>query len=133
MSSLTKFWMNECIQTIEFFFKEYIIKVLEDKKPSYRFLTFVFKALAKILEKGKVTIQLYINFDCEVNKDNILEKVLFELAKIVQDRFINIPLFSRAEKQNIKNHCLSLFIIMSIGLNDYRKHEIKSREVSDIV
>lgn len=77
----------------------------------------VFKALARILEHGKVTIQLYINFDCEVNKDNILEKVLFELAKIVQDRYAQAPSLSRQEKVSVKNHCLSLFIIMAMGLN----------------
>lgn len=64
MASLTKYWLFECITSVDFFFREYIIKVLEDKKPSFRFLSYVFKALAKILEKGKVTIQLYVNFDC---------------------------------------------------------------------
>lgn len=70
-----------------------------------------------MLEHGKVTIQLYINFDCEVNKDNILEKVLFELAKIVQDRYAQTSSLSKQERQSVKNHCLSLFIIMSMGLN----------------
>ena len=133
VSSLTKYWMFECVSTIEFFFKEYIIKVLEEKRPSYRFLTFVFKTLAKIFEKGKVLVQLYVNFDCEVNKDNILQKVLFELAKIVQDRYAQVQLFSKQQKQNIKNHCLSLFIIMSIGLNDYRKQELKAAETTEII
>jgi len=32
----------------------------------------VFKALARVMEHGKTTIQLYINFDCEVNKENII-------------------------------------------------------------
>jgi len=49
MASLTKNWLFECITPIDFFFREYIIKVLEDKKPSFRFLNYVFKALAKIL------------------------------------------------------------------------------------
>lgn len=35
------------------------------------------KALARIFEQGKVTVQLFINFDCEVNRLNIIEKVLF--------------------------------------------------------
>lgn len=133
MSSLIKFWLNETINCVEFFFREYIIKVMEEKKPSFRFLTLVFKALAKILENGKVTVELYINFDCEINRENVIEKVLFELARLVQDRFIQATFYNKAEKQSIKNHCLSLFVIMSIGLNDYRKHEQRPTPTEQIV
>ena len=77
MAYLTKYWLFECLSPIEYFLKEYIVKVLEDKKPSYRFLNLVFKSLARILEHGKVTVQLYVNFDCEVNKQNLVENVLF--------------------------------------------------------
>jgi hypothetical protein len=54
-----------------------VLKVFEEKKPSLRFLNMICKALARVFEQGKVTIQLYINFDCEVNRENIVEKILF--------------------------------------------------------
>ncbi len=87
-------------------------------------MTLVFKALARILEHGKVTVQLYINFDCEINKQNILENVLFELAKIVQDKHAQTPSLSKQERHSVKNHCMSLLIIMVMGLNEYRKAEL---------
>ena len=62
-----------------------------------------------------------------------MEKVLFELAKIAQDRFAQTLILSKVEKQSIKNHCLTLFIIMSIGLNDYRKQELREAEIKEIV
>jgi hypothetical protein len=129
MAYITKYWLNECLSVVEFFFREYIIKILEDKKPMMRMLNLVFKCLAKILERGKVTVQLYINFDCEVNKDNLIEKVLFELAKMIQDRFGQVPFFNKNEKKEIKNLCLTLFAITAIGLNNYRKQEPKQAQI----
>jgi hypothetical protein len=55
------------------------------------------------------------------------------LAKIAQDRFAQTPLLSKVEKQSIKNHCLTLFIIMAIGLNEYRKQELREADTSEIV
>lgn len=131
--SLAKYWLCECLSLIEYFFREYILKVLEDKKPSPKFLTLVFKALGKMFEHGKVFIQLYINFDCEVNKENIVEKTLFELARIVQDRFVHGGPLAKQDRIAAKNHCLSLLIILCMGLNEYRRSELKEIPTKDLV
>lgn len=70
--SITKNWLYECLSTVEHFFRDYILKVLDEKKPLLRFLNMICKALARIFEQGKVTVQLFINFDCEVNRLNIV-------------------------------------------------------------
>lgn len=85
------------------------------------------------MEHGKVTVQLYINFDCEVNKENVIEKCLFEVAKIAQDRFASGSHLSKQERQSVKTHCLTLFIIIAMGLNEYRKTEHKTIDVSEII
>lgn len=40
--------MVESVTSIEYFFKECALKVLEDKRPSFKLLIALFKALAKI-------------------------------------------------------------------------------------
>lgn len=75
------------------------------------------KALARVFEHGKVTIQLYINFDCEVNRENIVEKILFEVARILQDRFTHGSHLSKQDRLTVKNNFLSLLIIIAMGLN----------------
>ena len=64
MASLSKHWLCECSPTIEYFMKEYVLKILDDKRPSFKFLNLIFKSLAKMFENGKVTVQMYVNFDC---------------------------------------------------------------------
>jgi hypothetical protein len=40
--------MFECLTVIEYFFKENVLKVLEDKKPSFKILMHIFKLLARM-------------------------------------------------------------------------------------
>jgi hypothetical protein len=77
-----------------------------------------------------VTVQLYINFDCEVNRENIIEKILFEAARILQDRFTHGSHLSKQERLSVKNNYLSLLIIIAMGLNEYRKQESQVVETS---
>lgn len=77
MSSITKWWPTDCLSAIDYFFRESLLSILSDKKPNFRILMFTFKSLAKIYENGKTTVELYVNFDCEVNQHNTFEKLLY--------------------------------------------------------
>ncbi len=48
--------MLESMSSIEYFFRESLLKILEDKKPSFKLIIIVFKTLVKIFEYGKLKI-----------------------------------------------------------------------------
>jgi hypothetical protein len=45
--------------------------------------------------KGKTTIELYVNFDCEYNKTNIVERIIFEISRICQDKLASNNHFNK--------------------------------------
>ncbi len=47
------------------------------------------------ITSGKTSIELYINFDCEYNKSNVVEGILFELSKICQDKFTSTMYYNK--------------------------------------
>jgi hypothetical protein len=49
---LCRHWMVEALSSIEYFFKESALKLIEDKRPNFKLLITLFKSLAKILEYG---------------------------------------------------------------------------------
>lgn len=49
---LCRHWMVESVACIEFFFKDCALKLIEDKRPNFKLLISLFKALAKIFEYG---------------------------------------------------------------------------------
>ena len=64
-----------------------------------------------------------------------MEKIFFEVAKILQDRCStkDYNYLSRQDKLSIKNNYLSLLVIIAMGLNEYRKAEVKNIETLEIV
>lgn len=94
-----------------------MLKVFEEKKPSIKFLNLICRSLAKLFDNGKVAIQMYINFDCEVNRENIMEKILFEMARILQDRFSHANHISKQDRLSLKSRYLNSLLLIIMGLN----------------
>lgn len=71
------------------------MKVLNDKKPVFKHMMLTFKSIDKIFECGKSTIELFVNLDTEINRENAIGQILFELSKIAQDKFQHSPFYSK--------------------------------------
>lgn len=115
--SLLKWWPAETLPEIEFFIKEYILKIFADKKPDFKSLLLVFKSLDKMFESGRSIVELYVNLDCEVNKTNVIGTILFELSKIAQDKFTHSNHYNKQEKITLKNSCMTLYLNFCHALN----------------
>lgn len=60
--------MVESVASLEFFFKECALKLLEDKRPNFKLMIALFKALAKVFEYGTDLNKIREDFDRAVHK-----------------------------------------------------------------
>ena len=49
-----------------------------------------------------------------------MERILFELSKICQDKFASTMYYNKHSKTAIKNGAITLLSILAKGLNEYR-------------
>jgi len=59
--------------------------------------------------------------DCEINKQNVIGEILFELSKIAQDKFTFSNNYNRQEKIALKNSCMTLYYNFAFSLNQFKK------------
>jgi hypothetical protein len=83
---------------------------------------------------GRHLLELYCNLDCRLNRDNTVEKVMYEFGKILQDRFENAGYLNRHEKGVLKGQCLEIQRVMMNSLGEFaRRREGEEEDRGDMV
>ena len=72
---------------IEVFFKEIFLSIIESSSSSFIHRALVLEALARICADAQSVVDLYVNYDCDINGANIFERLTGNLARLVQERF----------------------------------------------
>ncbi|KAK6302607.1 hypothetical protein J4Q44_G00269620 [Coregonus suidteri] len=71
---------------IEVFFKEIFLYILETSTSSYDHKWMVIQSLTKICADAQSVVDIYVNYDCDLNAANIFERLVNYLSKIAQGR-----------------------------------------------
>ncbi|CAB1341061.1 unnamed protein product [Coregonus sp. 'balchen'] len=73
---------------IEVFFKEIFLYILETSTSSYDHKWMVIQTLTRICagEYAQGVVDIYVNYDCDLNAANIFERLVNDLSKIAQGR-----------------------------------------------
>uniref|UniRef100_A0A3Q3PZL0 SEC7 domain-containing protein n=1 Tax=Monopterus albus TaxID=43700 RepID=A0A3Q3PZL0_MONAL len=71
---------------IEVFFKEIFLYILETSTSSYDHKWMVIQTLTKICADAQSVVDIYVNYDCDLNAANIFERLVNDLSKIAQGR-----------------------------------------------
>lgn len=86
-----------------------MLNELEAKKPKLDTIISIQRFMNNIFKNGQNFVELYLNLDMTTNRENVIEKLMYELGRILQDRFnANTSDYSKADKIAIKNESLSL-------------------------
>uniref|UniRef100_A0A8C7JD07 ARF guanine nucleotide exchange factor 1 n=1 Tax=Oncorhynchus kisutch TaxID=8019 RepID=A0A8C7JD07_ONCKI len=71
---------------IEVFFKEIFLYILETSTSSYDHKWMVIQSLTRICADAQSVVDIYVNYDCDLNAANIFERLVNYLSKIAQGR-----------------------------------------------
>uniref|UniRef100_A0A131YT42 Brefeldin A-inhibited guanine nucleotide-exchange protein n=1 Tax=Rhipicephalus appendiculatus TaxID=34631 RepID=A0A131YT42_RHIAP len=71
---------------IEVFFKEIFLNILETSSSSFGHKWKVIQVLTRICADAQSVVDIYVNYDCDLNAANIFERLVNDLSKIAQGR-----------------------------------------------
>uniref|UniRef100_A0A8C5T6V5 ADP ribosylation factor guanine nucleotide exchange factor 1 n=1 Tax=Malurus cyaneus samueli TaxID=2593467 RepID=A0A8C5T6V5_9PASS len=71
---------------IEVFFKEIFLYILETSTSSFDHKWMVIQTLTRICADAQSVVDIYVNYDCDLNAANIFERLVNDLSKIAQGR-----------------------------------------------
>ncbi|CBY35510.1 unnamed protein product [Oikopleura dioica] len=71
---------------IEVFFKEIFLSIIESTSSTFVHRALVLEALARICADSQSVVDLYVNYDCDINAANIFERLVGNLARLVQTK-----------------------------------------------
>lgn len=112
LSLLTHFKQHLKIQ-IEVFFKEMLFAVLDSPSSSYEHKRIVVESLQRICMDKQCIVDAYLNYDCDLERANVFEKLVICLAKVAQgrpsvDTRITQPQVQKLRKKGLE--CLVLIL-----------------------
>ncbi|XP_046659778.1 brefeldin A-inhibited guanine nucleotide-exchange protein 1 isoform X2 [Homalodisca vitripennis] len=85
LALLSRFKMHLKMQ-IEVFFKEIFLNILETSSSSFEHKWMVIQALTRICADAQSVVDMYVNYDCDLNAANLFERLVNDLSKIAQGR-----------------------------------------------
>uniref|UniRef100_A0A8C5WI18 ARF guanine nucleotide exchange factor 2 n=1 Tax=Leptobrachium leishanense TaxID=445787 RepID=A0A8C5WI18_9ANUR len=85
LSLLSNFKMHLKMQ-VEVFFKEIFLNILETPTSSFEHKWMVIQTLTRICADAQCVVDIYVNYDCDLNAANIFERLVNDLSKIAQGR-----------------------------------------------
>ncbi|RMB95932.1 hypothetical protein DUI87_28046 [Hirundo rustica rustica] len=68
------------------FFKEIFLNILETSSSSFEHKWMVIQTLTRICADAQCVVDIYVNYDCDLNAANIFERLVNDLSKIAQGR-----------------------------------------------
>ena len=70
------------------FFEQIFLRILHSGNSSFSHRFYALQVLAKLFFHHKIILEFFINYDCEINHSNIVEKLFETLSKISQGRYL---------------------------------------------
>ncbi|XP_042263782.1 brefeldin A-inhibited guanine nucleotide-exchange protein 2 [Thunnus maccoyii] len=71
---------------IEVFFREIFLTILETSTSSFEHKWMVIQTLTRICADAQCVVDIYVNYDCDLNAANIFERLVNDLSKIAMGR-----------------------------------------------
>ncbi|CAD8080310.1 unnamed protein product [Paramecium sonneborni] len=110
-------------------------KFLESSNSSFDHKQYTLKVFNKILTRPKVVIEIFVNYDCSVGQNNLLQKILDMQCRIIQGRFSKLEFqasISINQELYLKSLCLDNFCGYVQSLKEYCEQYEDSQNVIQI-
>lgn len=97
---------------IEVFFKDVFLEILESPKSSFEHKWVVIEAVRRICADAQCVVDIYLNYDCDMNMANIFERLTTDLAKIAQGSYVGEHGCTIAQRQAIRTSGLECLVLI---------------------
>eukprot|EP01137_Pigoraptor_chileana_P033942 Opistho-2@25725 len=95
---------------IEVFFKDIFLNILETASSSFQHKWMVMQALSKVCADPQTVVDLFINYDCDLDMENIFERLVNDLSRIAQGRQSTELGGTPAQEQSMKTKGLECLV-----------------------
>ncbi|XP_041422402.1 brefeldin A-inhibited guanine nucleotide-exchange protein 1 isoform X1 [Xenopus laevis] len=95
---------------IEVFFKEIFLYILETSTSSFDHKWMVIQTLTRICADAQGVVDIYVNYDCDLNAANIFERLVNDLSKIAQGRGSQELGMSNVQELNLRKKGLECLV-----------------------
>ncbi|XP_043923098.1 brefeldin A-inhibited guanine nucleotide-exchange protein 1 [Protopterus annectens] len=95
---------------IEVFFKEIFLYILETSTSSFDHKWMVIQTLTRICADAQGVVDIYVNYDCDLNAANIFERLVNDLSKIAQGRGNQELGINHAQELNLRKKGLECLV-----------------------
>ncbi|KAL4477738.1 hypothetical protein ABPG72_018912 [Tetrahymena utriculariae] len=98
---------------LEMFTKEILLKMLESSNTIYHHRFYVLQVFSLIFKLPRVILEMFANYDCQLNSKNIAQNIVEQLAKISQGKYSKAEfstLFQPGQEQNLRETALQSLV-----------------------
>ncbi|KAM4706208.1 brefeldin A-inhibited guanine nucleotide-exchange protein 1 isoform 2-T2 [Rhinophrynus dorsalis] len=95
---------------IEVFFKEIFLYILETSTSSFDHKWMVIQTLTRICADAQSVVDIYVNYDCDLNAANIFERLVNDLSKIAQGRGSQELVMSNVQELSLRKKGLECLV-----------------------
>ncbi|KAL4432129.1 hypothetical protein ABPG74_014383 [Tetrahymena malaccensis] len=98
---------------LEMFTKEILLKMLESSNTIYHHRFYVLQVFNIIFKLPRVILEMFANYDCQLNSKNIAQNIVEQLAKISQGKYSKAEfstLFQPGQEQNLRETALQSLV-----------------------
>jgi len=88
--SLVKHFRDVLRAEIAVFIEDIFLRMLESGNSSFNHRLLALQVFNKICSEEKSLLEFYVNYDCNINSTNLVEKVIEILCKIAQGKYARI-------------------------------------------
>ena len=98
---------------IEVFFREIIFRILESHTSSYEHKFIVLNTLTKICSDSQLLLDLYLNYDCDLDYVNVFEMLISILTRTAKSSsLVKLGVISAAQERELKYKSLECLVLI---------------------
>lgn len=121
--ALLTYFKPQLKRQIEVFLKDVFLEILESPKSTFEHKWVIMEALRRICADAQCVVDIYLNYDCDMNMANIFERLTTSLAKIAQGRYSMEHGTSIIQRQALRTSGIECLVLILRCMIDW-SHEL---------
>nr|XP_009862113.1 brefeldin A-inhibited guanine nucleotide-exchange protein 1 isoform X1 [Ciona intestinalis] len=103
---------------IQVFFKEIFLNILESSSSSFQHKWMVLETLLKICSDAQCMVDIYVNYDCDINAANVFHQLVTLLCKIAQVSHNHVGI-TPAQEHMMRKKSLECLVMITKSMVDW--------------
>eukprot|EP00930_Biecheleria_cincta_P093702 TRINITY_DN8420_c0_g1_i1.p1 TRINITY_DN8420_c0_g1~~TRINITY_DN8420_c0_g1_i1.p1 ORF type:complete len:1819 (+),score=462.05 TRINITY_DN8420_c0_g1_i1:712-5457(+) len=115
------------------FVDQIFLKILESGNSAFTHKSKVLQVFYKICTDATTALELFLNFDCDVDEKNIFERTIDCLSKIAQGKYTAVEhanLIQPHQEQELKIHALEALVKLMGSIVDWARRNSEDKPVT---